>query len=86
MSQDKRKPDVTFSGKNSVMSIWIKGRTLKVRVSRLTQQGFERIDTFTIPVDSLLMAIVRQLPSEFTVYCKFAEYLAKEEEPEEEEE
>jgi len=82
---EKRKPDITIRGNTTVMSIWIRGRNLKIKISRLGASGFERVDTYSVPLDVLILPIARQASSELSVYCKFAEYLAKEEEPEEEE-
>jgi len=81
---EKKKPNLTLRGENkTLLSIWVSGSDLKIRVSRRSDKGsFEKIDTYVLPLEILINRVL--LDSEAIDitrrYCKFAEVLESEEE------
>jgi len=79
---EKRKPDFTMKGKESILSVWIGERGIRLSISKRTEQGFQKIDSFSIPLDYLLFKIFGSAKSLFKNYCEFLEQLEVEEERE----
>jgi len=81
---EKRKPDFTMRGKESILSVWIGERSVKLSVSKRTEQGFQKIDSFSIPMDYLLFKIFSNVSVRaiFKNYCEFLEQLEEEGEEE----
>jgi len=77
---EKRKPDIVLRGKESILSVWVGERNIRLSISKKSQQGFERIDSFSIPVDYLLFKIFSNVRAIFKNYCEFLEQLEEEEE------
>jgi len=79
---EKKKPNLTLRGENkTLLSIWVSGNDLKIRVSRRSEKGFEKIDTYVLPLETLINRVL--LDSEAIDitrrYCKFAEVIESEE-------
>jgi len=81
---EKRKPDFTMRGRETVLSVWIGERGLRLSVSKKTEQGFQRIDSFSIPLDYLLFKIFSNVSGRSMLrnYCEFLEQLEEEEKEE----
>jgi len=83
---EKRKPDLVIRGNNkTTLSIWISERTIRLSVSRKGEQGFEKIDSYSIPLDYLLYKLVssEELRPLMKRHCSFVEALVEEEEEKE---
>jgi len=84
---EKRKPDLVIRGNNkTILSIWISERGIRLSVSRRGEQGgFEKIDSYSIPLDYLLYKLVssEELRPLMKRHCSFVEALVEEEEEKE---
>jgi len=81
---EKRKPDLVIRGNNkTILSIWISERGIRLSVSKRGEQGgFEKIDSYSIPLDYLLYKLVssEELRPLMKRHCSFVEALVEEEE------
>jgi len=84
MSGERQKPNLVVRGKETTLSIWITEKTMKLSVSKKTDSGFERIDSYTIPMDYILFKILESMPSQLAKVCEFAKVIEEKGEPESE--
>lgn len=66
----EKKPDITVKGKDTYLSLWI-GSRVRISISRRTNNGFERIDSYTIPLDYLLFKSLERSRDVLKRYCEF---------------
>jgi hypothetical protein len=70
MSKEKERP-ITVRGENkTILSIFVSENRLTFSVSRRTENGFERIDRYVIPISWLLAEIFRRNKSAFSDWCE----------------
>lgn len=74
------KPSVVVRGKDTVLSVWISENSVRFSVSRKNEGRFERVDSYSIPLDYLLFKIMEKNPSMIKRYCEFVESLGGSEE------
>jgi len=71
----ERKPDINMrGGNNTFLSIWI-GSNVKIVISRKSGDGFERIDSYTIPLDYLILRIFDRSRDVLKRFCEFVDAL-----------
>jgi hypothetical protein len=67
----KERP-LTVRGENkTILSIFVSENKLTFSVSRRTEDGFERIDRYVIPVSWLLAELFRRNKDAFGDWCEF---------------
>jgi len=54
---EKRKPDFTLRGTHTLLSVWISKRGLKLSITRKVENRFEKVDSYTIPLSTILSTI-----------------------------
>lgn len=77
---ERQKPLVTVRGRDTYLSIWVSGNNVKISVSRKGQGGFERIDSYLIPLDYLLFKVIEASKDIVARYCEFVSALEEIEE------
>jgi len=80
---EKQKPILTIRGRETFLSIWLSGNNMKLSVSRRTENGFEKIDSYAIPLDYLLFKALEKSREVLKHYCEFVGALEEVEEREE---
>jgi len=85
MSVESKKPDLTIKGSNTVLSIWISSKGLRLSISKRVEKGFERIDSYTIPLEVILTKALfkQEMIESLKQFCLFVDRIAIEEEIEE---
>jgi len=79
---ESRKPDLVLKGKEIILSIWISGKNVKLSISKRIEQGFQKVDSFSIPLDVLIVRAMFNTDSKMTLrqYCELIESIGEEEE------
>jgi len=80
MAEEKQKPIVTLRGKDSFLSIWIQGNTVKFTVTKRSGDGFQRVDSFSMPVGYFLYEVARKNREALTDLCEFISAVEEKEE------
>lgn len=79
--EKKAKPDIVIKGKDCYLSIWL-GDNVRITVTKKTQNGFERIDSFMMPLEYLLFKVLEKKRDVLKKFAVFVESV-EEEVPEE---
>jgi len=85
---ESRKPDISIKGNNnSILSIWISRKGLKLSVSRRVGNTFEKVDTYNIPLEFILAKAMfkEEMHDSLKDFCINLERIVFGEEVEEEE-
>jgi hypothetical protein len=62
---------ITIRGESTFLSIFVSENRLTFSVSRRTENGFERIDRYVIPISWLLAELLRRSKGAFADWCEF---------------
>lgn len=74
------KPSLVLKGKETVLSVWISENSVRFSVSKKSEGKYEKVDSYTIPLDYLLFKIGERNSHMIRRYCEFIESLAGSEE------
>jgi len=79
MSGEKVKPDITVKGNQSVLTMWISEDKLRVSISKRSDQGFERLDSYSIPLDYLMFKVFEKNRRMIKRFSELVETIEEEE-------
>jgi len=81
--KSEKKPLLTIRGKETYLSVWVSGNSVKMSVSKRGDQGFVRVDSYMIPLDYMLFKIFESSKDVLKRYCEFVASVEEVEDKEE---
>jgi hypothetical protein len=71
MSKEKEVKPLTIKGENkTILSIFVSENKLTLSVSKRTENGFERIDRYVLPMNWLLAELFQRNKGAFSDWCE----------------
>lgn len=68
------KPDIIVRGRDTYLSVWISS-IVKISITRKSSDGYERVDSYAIPLDYLVFKILDKSRDVLKRYCEFVDAL-----------
>ncbi|MCI4408537.1 MAG: hypothetical protein JHC26_05555, partial [Thermofilum sp.] len=67
---EKGEKPITIRGEKTILSIFVSENKITFSVSKRTENGFEKIDRYTIPVSWLMSELFRKNTKIFADWCE----------------
>jgi hypothetical protein len=68
--ETKTEKPITIRGEKTILSIFVSENKITFNVSKRTENGFEKIDRYTIPTNWLMAELFRRNKNVFADWCE----------------